>query len=51
MPKPQETEEVRFGGTWTGILGQRPPARVHEGYTAVLAIPCDMEIAGYGPTM
>ena len=48
LPKPQETEIVRFGGTirqfWDG-------GRLHvvpEGATEVLAIPCDMEIAGYG---
>ena len=48
MPKPQETETVRFGGTvrqfWDG-------GRLHvvpEGATEVLAVPCDMEIAGYG---
>ena len=48
LPKPQETETVRFGGTirqfWDG-------GRLHvvpEGATEVLAIPCDMEIAGYG---
>ncbi len=23
----------------------------HEDYTRVLAVPCDMEIAGYGPSM
>ena len=48
LPKPQETETVHFGGTirqfWDG-------GRLHvvpEGATEVLAIPCDMEIAGYG---
>ena len=47
MPRPQETEEVHFGGTvrtkWDG--GQLMV--VHEDYTRVLAVPCDMEIAGY----
>ncbi len=28
-------------------LGQRPPDGGHEDYTSVLAVPCDMEIAGY----
>ena len=47
LPRPQETEEVHFGGTvrtkWDG--GQLMV--VHEDYTRVLAVPCDMEIAGY----
>lgn len=47
MPRPQEAEEVHFGGTvrskWDG--GQLMV--VHEDYTRVLAIPCDMTIAGY----
>ncbi len=48
IPKLDETEEVRFGGTiednWDED-GQNHP--VHTGYTTVLAIPRDMEIAGY----
>ena len=47
LPRPQEAEEVHFGGTvrtkWDG--GQFMV--VHEDYTRVLAVPCDMEIAGY----
>ena len=47
LPRPQEAEEVHFGGTvrtkWDG--GQLMV--VHEDYTRVLAVPCDMEIAGY----
>ena len=47
LPRPQDAEEVHFGGTvrtkWDG--GQLMV--VHEDYTRVLAVPCDMEIAGY----
>ena len=47
LPRPQEAEEVHFGGTvrtkWDG--GQLMV--IHEDYTRVLAVPCDMEIAGY----
>ena len=47
IPKMDETEEVRFGGHivdhWVG--GVNKPE--HVGYTTVLAIPRDMEIAGY----
>ncbi len=47
IPKMDEVEEVRFGGhiedNW--VNGQNKPK--HVGYTAVLAIPRDMEIAGY----
>ena len=47
IPKMDETEEVRFGGHiedhW--VNGQNKPE--HVGYTTVLAIPRDMEIAGY----
>ncbi len=35
MPKPQETEEVHFGGTGPGPLGQRPPEVVYEDGTGV----------------
>ena len=47
LPKMDETEEVRFGGwiedRW--VDGVNKPE--HVGYTTVLAIPRDMEIAGY----
>ncbi len=47
IPKMDEVEEVRFGGhiedRW--VDGQNIPE--HVGYTAVLAIPRDMVIAGY----
>ncbi len=48
IPKLDETEEVRFGGRivdhWDGRGVNHPE---HVGYTTVLAIPRDMEIAGY----
>ena len=47
IPKMDEVEEVRFGGQivdhW--VDGVNKPE--HVGYTTVLAIPRDMEIAGY----
>ena len=48
MPKPQETEEVHFGGKVRTRWDNNHLMVVHEDYTRVLAIPCDMEIAGYG---
>ena len=47
LPKPQETEEVHFGGTVRTRWDNNHLMVVHEDYTRVLAIPCDMEIAGY----
>ena len=47
ITKMDEAEEVRFGG-WVEnrwVDGQNKPE--HVGYTTVLAIPRDMEIAGY----
>jgi len=48
IPKLDETEEVRFGGEivdhWDEEGRNHPE---HVGYTTVLAIPRDMEIAGY----
>ncbi len=47
ITKMDEAEEVRFGG-WVEnrwVNGQNKPE--HVGYTTVLAIPRDMEIAGY----
>jgi len=48
IPKMDETEEVRFGGQivdrWDEHGHNHPE---HVGYTTVLAIPRDMEIAGY----
>ena len=47
LPKPQETEEVHFGGTVRTRWDNGHLMVVHEDYTRVLAVPCDMEIAGY----
>ncbi|MGE4276545.1 MAG: glycogen/starch/alpha-glucan phosphorylase [Lawsonibacter sp.] len=48
IPKLDETEQVRFGGRvedrWDSEGHNHPE---HIGYTTVLAIPRDMEIAGY----
>ena len=48
IPKMDEAEEVRFGGHvvnhWDDQGNNHPE---HVGYTAVMAIPRDMEIAGY----
>ncbi len=48
IPKLDETERVRFGGSiedhWDSEGRNHPE---HVGYTTVLAIPRDMEIAGY----
>ena len=48
LPKPQETETVCFGGTVRQFWDDGRRHVVPEGATEVLAIPCDMEIAGYG---
>ena len=48
MPKPQETEEVFFGGTVRKFWDNGRLHVVPEGATKVLAVPCDMEITGYG---
>ena len=47
LPKPQEAEKVYFGGTLRRFWDNDRLHIVHEGATEVLAIPCDMEIAGY----
>ena len=48
IPKPEEREEVHFGGRLREVWHNGQLHVVHEDYTAVIAIPCDMEIAGYG---
>ena len=48
MPKPQEAEEVHFGGKIRSYWDNGHHMVIHEDYTRVLAIPCDMEVAGYG---
>ena len=50
VPKPEEVEEVHFGGTLREFWDDGHLHVVNEGYTRVLAVPCDMEIAGYGTT-
>ena len=47
MPKPQETEEVCFGGSVRKFWDNGRLHIVPEGATKVLAVPCDMEITGY----
>ena len=49
IPKMDETEKVHFGGTVKDVWG--PDGKhtvVYEGGNDVLAVPKDMEIAGYG---
>ena len=49
IPKVDETETVHFGGKVRGYWDENGRHRVaYEGGTDVLAIPKDMEIAGYG---
>ena len=49
IPKVDETEKVHFGGRVKDIWDENGGHRVaYEGGTDVLAIPRDMEIAGYG---
>ena len=44
-----EAEEVRFGGTIEDVWYPDGSHGIeHKGYTSVLAVPRDMEIAGYG---
>ena len=48
IPKMDETEEVRFGGKIEDRWDESGHHWVeHTGYTSVLAVPKDMEIAGY----
>ncbi len=47
LPKPQDAEEVHFGGRVRTRWDNGHLMVVHEDYTRVMAIPCDMEIAGY----
>ena len=47
MPKPQEAEEIHFGGRVRTRWDNGHLMVVHEDYTRVLAIPCDMLVAGY----
>ncbi len=47
LPKPEEAQTVHFGGTLREFWDNGRLHIVQEGGTTVLAIPCDMEIAGY----
>ena len=47
VPKPEDVEEVHFGGTLREFWDGDHLHIVNENYTRVLAIPCDMTIAGY----
>lgn len=47
LPKPDEAQEVRFGGTLREFWDDGYLHIVQEGGTTVLAVPCDMEISGY----
>ena len=48
MPKVDETEEVRFGGEVENCFDEKGQHYIkHYGYTSVLAVPKDMNIAGY----
>ena len=47
LPRPDEIEEVHFGGTLREFWDNGRHYVVNEGYTRVLAVPCDMAIAGY----
>ena len=47
IPRPDEMEEVHFGGTLREFWDDDHLHIVNENYTRVLAIPCDMCIAGY----
>ena len=47
IPKLDETEEVHFGGKIEDCWHDGHNRPEHTGYTTVLAIPRDMEIAGY----
>ena len=48
IPKMEETQEVRFGGQIVDRWENGVNHPEHVGYTAVLAIPRDMKISGYG---
>ena len=48
LPKPAEAQEVRFGGKVREFWDNGHLHIIHEDATVVQAVPCDMEIAGYG---
>jgi len=47
LPKPEEAQEVLFGGTLREFWDNGYLHIVNEGATKVLAVPCDMVVAGY----
>ncbi len=47
IPRPDEVEEVHFGGTLREFWDGDRLHVVNEDYTKVLAVPCDMSVAGY----
>ena len=47
LPKPEEAQEVRFGGTLREFWNNGHLHIVNENATTVQAIPCDMVVAGY----
>jgi len=47
LPRPEEAQEVLFGGTLREFWDGGRLHIVQEGATRVLAVPCDMVIAGY----
>ena len=47
IEKPLEAQEVHFGGHLREFWDNGRLHTVHEGYQSVLALPCDMLIAGY----
>jgi len=47
LPKPEEAQEVRFGGTLREFWSNGHLHIVNENATTVRAIPCDMVVAGY----
>ena len=48
LPKPEEAQEVRFGGTLREFWDDGHLHIVNENAITVQAIPCDMVVAGYG---
>ena len=48
LPKPEEAQRVQFGGTLREFWDDGHLHIVNENATTVLAVPCDMVVAGYG---
>ncbi|MDO4314912.1 MAG: glycogen/starch/alpha-glucan phosphorylase [Oscillospiraceae bacterium] len=48
LPKPEEAQEVHFGGTLREFWDDGHLHIVSENATKVMAVPCDMVVAGYG---